>query len=154
MNFQSSNIWIFIKISKKIWDGIFCHKDVDYRVCFSAWDRMEISYHYEVLLVGNFLSLKVELTVYISCPKECFLQGISYHSRLNFHLCIVQEQSNSNLPSCNKSHVRSMYTVGHTRDFNFSGDINQRLTYSHALHSPLLCDLRVFRRQIYVLFCY
>jgi hypothetical protein len=92
---------------------------------------MEISYHYEVLLVGNFLSLKVELTVYISCPKEGFSLGISYHSRLNFHLCIVQEQSNSNLPSCNKSYVRSMYTVGHTRDSNFTCNINQPLTYSH-----------------------
>ena len=76
MDFQSSNIWIFIKISKKIWNDIFCHKGVDYRVCFSAWDRMEISYHYKMFLVGKFHPLKIELTVYISCPKECSLQGI------------------------------------------------------------------------------
>jgi hypothetical protein len=31
----------------------------------------------KVLSVGKFLPFKVELTVYISCPKEGFLQGIS-----------------------------------------------------------------------------
>jgi hypothetical protein len=77
MDFQPSNIWIFHQDFNKIWGGIFCHKGVDYRVCFSAWDRTEISYHYEVLLVGKFLPLKVELTVYISCPKEDFFQCIS-----------------------------------------------------------------------------
>jgi len=33
--------------------------------------------HYEVFLVDKFLPLRTELTVYISCPKECFFQGIS-----------------------------------------------------------------------------
>jgi hypothetical protein len=38
----------------------------------------EISYHYyKMFLVGKFHPLMIELSVYISCPKECFLQGIS-----------------------------------------------------------------------------
>jgi len=45
--------------------------------CVFQPDKMEISYHHEVLSVGKLLSLKVELTVYISCPKEGFWQGIS-----------------------------------------------------------------------------
>jgi hypothetical protein len=31
---------------------------------------MEISYQYEVFLVDKFLPLRIELTGYISCPKE------------------------------------------------------------------------------------
>ena len=63
MDFQPSNIWIFIQIFNNLRDNIFCHKGVNNRVCFSAWDRIKISYYYEMLLVGKFLVLKIELTV-------------------------------------------------------------------------------------------
>jgi hypothetical protein len=63
MYFQPSNIWISIKFFNNLWDNIYCLKGVDNRVCFSAWDMMEISYHYELLLVGKFLSLEIELAV-------------------------------------------------------------------------------------------
>ena len=69
--------------------------------CVFQPDKMEISYHYEV---GKCLSLKVELTVYVSCPKEGFWQGISqilFHTSTTAgwtssccHLCIVGRQLN------------------------------------------------------------
>jgi hypothetical protein len=52
---------------------------------------MEISYHYKVLLVDNFLPLKIELTVYISYPNVFpgnLSDNISYHNRLNFILLL------------------------------------------------------------------
>jgi hypothetical protein len=49
MDFQPFNIWIFIKLFNNLWDNISCLKGVDYRACFSAWDRIEISYHYKML---------------------------------------------------------------------------------------------------------
>ena len=69
---------------------------MDYKVCFSARDGIEISYHYEVLLVGKLLPLKVELTVHISYPTECFflLRHYFIPQQAEFHhLCIVQDKS-------------------------------------------------------------
>jgi hypothetical protein len=34
MDFQPSNIWIFIQIFYNLWDNISCHKGVNNRVCF------------------------------------------------------------------------------------------------------------------------
>jgi len=63
MDFQPSNIWISIKFFNNLWDNIYCLKGVDNRVCFSAWDMVEISCQFEMLLVGKFLSLEIQLTV-------------------------------------------------------------------------------------------
>jgi len=51
MDFQPSNLWIFIKFFNNLWDNISCLKGVDNRVCFSAWDTVEISYHYLCVVI-------------------------------------------------------------------------------------------------------
>jgi len=87
-------VWIFNHLTYKFSSRFSTQYGMVFsaRVCFSAWDRKGISYHYEVLLIGKFHSLKVELTAYISCPKEGFLQGISqilfhkYHSRISIYV--------------------------------------------------------------------
>jgi len=137
-------VWIFnhvtyeflLGIFNKRADGISCHKGVDYRVGFSAWNKTEISYHCKVFLVGKFLPLKVGLTTYISFPKKGFFSGniISYHRRLNFHLCIVQE-----LKSLQPALMRQVTChIRHTRNFNFACNINQGPRYSHALSLQLV----------------
>jgi len=79
MDFQSSYIWICIKFSINLWDNISCLKGVDHRVCFPAWDRMEISYHHEMPLVGKFLLSRIELTVpvratLLNIPKQALCE--------------------------------------------------------------------------------
>ena len=90
--------------------------------------------------------LKIELTVYISCSKECFLQEISQiyfiPQQAEFHLLAVWELSYPSLPSCNHWpftwHIHPAQSLGYisTWHFNFMCNINQGLTYSHAHCGP------------------
>ena len=109
---------------------------------------MEISYHYEVFSV-------TELTVYVSCPKEFFcrqsLRITIFHTTTGWisscwHLCIVQELSHSNLPSCNQSHGMDSIHLNIKKEISFHWQVCFFFSQNGRIHFTLQI-LGVFSSQ-------
>jgi len=86
MDFQPSYIWILIKIFNNLWNNISCLKGVDNRVCFSAWDTMEISYHY-ISLCCNCL-----LISHFSPPSTHHMMNVEHQHHATSMFNIIQWQ--------------------------------------------------------------
>ena len=88
MDFQPFNISNF----PTIYGIIFPATKMWITVCFSAGDNIKISYHYEILLVGKFLSLlTIELTVPSSGRYFYYFQSeweVNFHT-LGLHILWV-----------------------------------------------------------------
>jgi len=88
MDFQPSNLWIFIKFFNNLWDNISCLKGVDNRVCFSARDTVEISYHY-LCVVIIYLHIS-----HFSPPSTHHMMNAEHQDHATSHHINVQHSDN------------------------------------------------------------